>query len=120
MARDKRARGRWRNAAGADLRGGGLTGEGQFGIPRLGLGRGLAVAHVRDMVNALAALVGLNEVRGGAGSAAAGRRAKRTGERRSAGLRGYDLIGLTQTEAWGSRVLTETCQGRSCGAGGSA
>ena len=46
--------------------------------------------------------------------------AKRTGERRSAGLRGYDLIGVTQTEAWGSRVLTETWQGRRCGAGGSA
>ena len=46
--------------------------------------------------------------------------AKRTGERHSAGLRGYDLIGLTQEEVWGSRVLTATWQGRSCGAGGSA
>ena len=84
MARDKRARGRWRNAAGADLRGGGLTGEGQFGIPRLGLGRGLAVAHVRDMGNALAALAGLNVVRGGAGSAAAGRRGETPGCARAA------------------------------------
>ena len=89
MARDKRARGRWRNAAGADLRGGGLTGEGQFGIPRLGLGRGLAVAHVRDMGNALAALAGLNEVRGGASSAAAGRRGE---TRRRAGAPGFPRL----------------------------
>ena len=50
------------------------TGEGRTGVPRLGLDRGLAVAHVRDMGDALVALAGLKEVRGGAGSAAAGRR----------------------------------------------
>ena len=36
--------------------------------------RGLAVEHVRDMGDALVALAGLKEVRGGAGSAAAGQR----------------------------------------------
>jgi hypothetical protein len=53
--------------AGTELRGGGLIGEGQSGIPRLSLSRGLAVVHVRDMGNALVALVGLKGVRGGAG-----------------------------------------------------
>ena len=64
-------------ADGDESRGGarrGLAGEGQSGVPRLGLDRGLAVAHVRDMGDALVALAGLEEVRGGAGSAAAGRR----------------------------------------------
>ena len=36
--------------------------------------RGLAVAHVRGMGDALVALAGLEKGRGGAGSAAAGRR----------------------------------------------
>ena len=50
------------------------AGEGRTGVPRLGLDRGLAVEHVRDMGDALVALAGLKEVRGGAGSAAAGQR----------------------------------------------
>jgi hypothetical protein len=33
--------------------------------------------------------------------------AKRAGERRSAEFRGYGLIGVAQTEAWDSGVLTE-------------
>jgi hypothetical protein len=64
-------------ADGDESRGGarrGLAGEGQSGVPRLGLDRGLSVAHVRDMGDALVALAGLEEVRGGAGSAAVGRR----------------------------------------------
>ena len=64
-------------ADGDESRGGahrGLAGEGQSGDPRLGLDRGLAVAHVRVMGDALVALAGLEKVRGGAGSAAAGRR----------------------------------------------
>ena len=36
--------------------------------------------------------------------------AKRAGERRSAGFRGYGLIGVAQTEAWDYGVLTETWQ----------
>ena len=50
------------------------AGEGHTGVPGLGLDRGLAVAHVRDIGDALVALAGLKEVRGGAGSATAGRR----------------------------------------------
>ena len=50
--RGKRSvRRRW-VADGDESRGGarrGLAGEGQSGVPRLGLDRGLAVAHVRDM-----------------------------------------------------------------------
>ena len=64
-------------ADGDESRGGacrGLAGEGQSGVPRLGLDRGWAVAYVRDMGDALVALAGLEKVRGGAGSAAADRR----------------------------------------------
>ena len=60
--------------AGKRRRAGEPAGEGQTGVPRLGLDHGLAVAHVRDIGDALVALAGLKEVRGGAGSAAAGRR----------------------------------------------
>ena len=65
------------------------------------------MAHVRDMGDTLVALAGLEEVSGGAGSAATVGAAKRAGERRSAEFRGYGLIGVAQTEAWGYGVLTE-------------
>ena len=52
----------------------GFAGVERFGAPGAYTGRGLAVAHVRDMGDTLVALAGLEEVRGGAGSAAAGRR----------------------------------------------
>ena len=52
----------------------GFAGVERFGAPGAYTGRGLAVAHVRDMGDTLVALAGLEEVSGGAGSAAAGRR----------------------------------------------
>ena len=63
-------------ADGDESRGGAhrcLAREGQSGDPRLGLDRGLAVAHVHGMGDALVALAGLEKVCGDAGSAAAGR-----------------------------------------------
>ena len=69
-----KAAARYRRRGIPRRRAGEPAGEGQTGVPRLGLGRGLAMAHVRDMGDALVALAGLKEVRGGAGSAAAGRR----------------------------------------------
>ena len=91
-----------------------LTGEGQSGNPRLGLSPGLAVAHVRDMGNALAALAGLKGVRGGAwfrgGLVGV---AKHAGERV---LRGFQGLRPTRYSAKRtgevSRVLTEAWNGR--------
>ena len=68
----------------------GIAGERQSGIPRLGLSPGLAMAHVRDMGNALAALAGLKGVLAALGSAAAGRRGE---TRRRAGAPG--VLGAT-------------------------
>ena len=52
----------------------GFAGVERSGAPGAYSGWGLAVAHVRDMGDTLVALAGLEEVRGGAGSAAAGQR----------------------------------------------
>ena len=67
--------GRRRNTAGAELRGGGLAGDAQSGVPVAGLDRGLDLEHARGMRKPLGLLArgcrGRNRARGGGGGTAA-------------------------------------------------
>ena len=67
--------GRRRNTAGAELRGGGLAGDAQSGVPVAGLDRGLALEQARGTCDLLGLLArgcsGRNGARGGGGGTAA-------------------------------------------------
>ena len=85
----------------------GFAGVERSGAPRAYSGWGLAGAHVRDMGDALVVLAGLEEVSGGTGSAAAGRRGETRRRAAFCGIPGLRPNWGSANGGVGYGVLTE-------------
>ena len=85
-----------------------LAGDAQSGVPVAGLDSGLALGLVRGMRSPLGLRAGLDRGSGGVRDGAGCARRSIDGARGARRARvAYGLIGVAQTEAWSSGMLTE-------------